>query len=626
MYIYYKRTYTSIYPNYHPFFIRELRVMSTITRVVVGIFYLLLPLSVIADDQPGNYTDSLKVINEKIRLGHAENNLEMCAQGYYDRARYNFSVHLRDQDVMYDLIESAKIYRYLKNDFGFYRARMALADFYIEEEIFLDEAIKLTAEAYQFYVDQNRKTEQAKAITQLGEVYQKKLDYEKAISYVEDGLKASLELENVQMELTNRLLITRLLGNLGNVEKVIEQGEYIIQKESDLGLNQVSAEAFFLIGSNLMMDDQVEKSLYYLKNAVKLNYNVNDLAYQSNSLLSKAYFALDSMTAAYKHLKIANDITSELYNREKYAMASEIAVKYQSYEKDKEIRALEEDNQLYAFKLNQRTRFFIIVTILLVLCALAVYNYFRLQKQRFKMERLLARQKEEISKQKINELESTLKIKNLQSMVLGQEAERTRIAQDLHDSLGGTLSTLKLQYDALQVEHEGLTDDGEYLRIMGMIDGACNEVRDIARNLKPISLGKLGLTAALKDLVNRYSLKGIMDISLHTHEVDGVLSEEAKLHVYRIIQELLNNALKHADATEIDVQVNKMDGELFIVVEDNGKGFDLDNTAHGLGLGNLQSRVNVLRGEIEIDSSRDLGTSVTVHIPIQTAQFEITES
>jgi len=154
-----------------------------------------------------------------------------------------------------------------------------------------------------------------------------------------------------------------------------------------------------------------------------------------------------------------------------------------------------------------------------------------------------------------------------------------------------------------------------------MIDGACTEVRDIARNLKPISLEKIGLTAALSDLVNRYSINGVMEISLHTHDIDGILSSEAKLHVYRIIQELLNNAIKHARASEIDAQVNRKDEALFIMVEDNGLGFDISNVKQGLGFGNLQSRVNVLRGEMEIYSDIGKGTSVTVHIPLSTAQF-----
>ena len=229
------------------------------------------------------YTDTLRSINERIRIALAQDNLSATAQGYYDRAMHNFSVHIRDQDVINDLISSARIYRSTRDDYGFYKARMALANFYIDEEIFLDEAIKLTAEAYQFYTDQDAVFDKAKAITQLGKAYQRKLDYDKAIAYVEKGLKSSIELGDKEMELSNRVLITRLLGNLGNVEKVLEQGSYIINMENELELNLFSAEANFLMGSNLLMDDQIKKATKYLKSSVALNANINDLAYQSNS-------------------------------------------------------------------------------------------------------------------------------------------------------------------------------------------------------------------------------------------------------------------------------------------------------------------------------------------------------
>lgn len=600
----------------------EFRYMRALTGFLLALLLLGIDTDAFGQSKSNAHTDTLRSINERIRVASEKNDLEQTAQGYFDRAMENFNVHLSYRDVVNDLVTSAKIYRNIRDDFGFYKARLALADFYIEEEIYLDEAIKLTAEAYQFYETNDHNLYRAKAVTQLGKAYQKKLDYEKAIAYVEQGLKASVDLENIEMELSNRLLITRLLGNLGNVEKVLEQGMYILNKESTLGTNVVSAETNYVVGANLIMDGQLSQGISFLKNSIEKNQNTNDLAYQSNTLLSQVYFSLDSLTKAFNHLSIANDISKNLYNQKKFAMSNQAAVEYQTIEKDKEIRALEEDNELYAFKLTQRTRFFIIISVLLALAALAAYNYYRLQQQKFRMERLLSKQKNELTQQKINELESSLKIKNLQSMVLGQEAERTRIAEDLHDSLGGTLSTLKLQYDTLQLDHDELGADHDYQKIMGMIDGACAEVRDIARNLKPIALEKLGLTAALKDLVNRYSIRGVLDISLHTHDIDGVLSDEAKLHVYRIIQELLNNSLKHANAKEIDVQVNKMDKELFVVVEDDGIGFDLDSAKQGLGLENLKSRVNVLRGEMEIDTTLERGTSVTVHIPLSTAQFE----
>ena len=212
-----------------------------------------------------------------------------------ERAMHNFRVHLRDRDVINDLIESGKLFRQMRDDEGFYRARMALANFYIEEEIFLDEAVKLTTEAYQFYKENGIDINQAKAVTQLGKAYQRKLEYDKAITYVQLGLEFSMKLKDVEMELTNRLLITRLLGNVGNVEKLLEQGEYILQKEKELGLNYVSAETNFILGSNLMMDDQIVKAIPYLRTAVQLNNAINVLAYQSNTLLSKAYVTTDSI-------------------------------------------------------------------------------------------------------------------------------------------------------------------------------------------------------------------------------------------------------------------------------------------------------------------------------------------
>ena len=586
------------------------------------IFYCLLAcVGLDAQVREPDYSDRLRGINERIRVSLETDDYSASAEGYYDRAIHNFKVHLKNQDVIDDLISSARIYRRIRDDDGFYKARMALANFYVREDIFLNDALILTEEAHQYYLENNKAHESAVSVTQLGEVYKKRLDYEKAIEYVDQGLKASIQLEDVEMELNNRLLIAQLFSNLGNVENVIDQGDYIIKKENELGLNHVSSEVYYLLGSTLILDDQTRKAKDYLKKSIEKNSGTNDLAYQSNSLLAKTYYSLDSINLAFKHMSMANEITTQLYNQEKYALANVSAVKYQSFEKERVIRELREDNEITAFKLNQRTRLILIISILAILSALVIYNYFRSQRHRFRIERLLGKQKEEIAQQKINELESSLKIENLQSMVLGQEAERTRIAQDLHDSLGGSLSTLKLQYDALQLDHDELTQDNSYSKIMNMIDDACTEVRDIARNLKPIALEKLGLAAALKDLINRYSIQDVMEISLHTNQIDGLLSNEAKLHVYRIVQELLNNSIKHADASEIDVQLNKIEETLLIMVEDNGNGFDQQNAKQGLGLGNLQSRVNVLRGEMEIDSSPDRGTSVTVHIPLHTADF-----
>jgi signal transduction histidine kinase len=566
-----------------------------------------------------SYVEILKKINDRITQSSEKEDWANLALAYYDRARCNFYVPLRNQDIIGDLIESAKLYKYLKDDLGFYNARLALAEFYILEEIFLDDALKLTAESFRFYNEKGIKKKVINATYQLGRIYKKKLDYEKAIPYVEKALAGSIEIGDHQGELESRLLIIELFGKLGNVERVIEQGLYSIELEKTYGLNIVSAQIYHLMASNLYKDGQLKRAFEYAQQSAELNPKKNSLSEQNFTLLASLYKEQGEPESAYEHALLATNIKTELYNQEKYALSNQLAVKYQTFEKEKEIKELEQDNELIEFRLTQRTRVFIILLSLFSLIAAGAFYLYRLQRQKLAIKNLIAQQQEEISKQKINELENSLNIKNLKAMVKGQEAERTRIATDLHDSLGGMLSTLKLQYDTLQLDHKELAQDADYYKVMDLIDEACKDVRDIARNLKPNALEKMGLEPALKDLINRYSLRGTMDISLHTSQVDNLLSEDAKLHVYRIIQELLNNALKHAHATEIDVQINNYDDELVIVVEDNGSGFNQETVTKGLGLGNLESRVNLLRGEMEIDTSPNKGTSVMVHIPIATA-------
>ncbi len=568
------------------------------------------------------YLSQLKDLNARVEQSLEQNDIASRALAYYDRAKLNFSVPLRNQDIIGDLIESAKLYKYLNDELGYYNTRLALAEFYILEEIYLDEAFKLTTEAFRFFKKNGVIHKEIIATKQMGQVYQKKQDYEKAIPYIEQALSSSINIDDHAQELNIRVLIIDLFGKLGKVEKVVEQGLFSIKLEDKYGLQSITPKVYHLMANYLYMDGQYGPSLDYAETSMKLNTNA-DLAIENYDLLAKLYEQLSQYDKAYKAAMSANENRVDQYNQQKYALSNQLAVKYQTYEREREIRDLEQENEMKEVHLLQRTRlFFIIGSILLLLTGVAIYFY-RLQKQKLAAKNLISQQQQEINKQKINDLENSLKIKNLKSMVNGQEAERTRIATDLHDSLGGMLSTLKLQYDSLQIDHQDLGEDQDYHKIMDLIDEACKDVRDISRNLKPNALEKLGLSAALKDLINRYNTRGVLDISLHINEVDGILNNESKLHVYRIIQELLNNALKHAQAKEIDVQINKNREFLMIMVEDNGIGFIENEVVKGLGLGNLQSRVNLLKGEITFDSVPGQGTSVIVHIPIVAASIVI---
>ena len=211
-------------------------------------------------------------------------------------------------------------------------------------------------------------------------------------------------------------------------------------------------------------------------------------------------------------------------------------------------------------------------------------------------------------------LEDELQINSMQSMIAGQEVERERIAKDLHDSLGGLLSTIKLQVERIRLGEGGAGRSPEVNKATDLLDVAVSEVRTISQDLQPGALKRLGLVPAINDLVNRYQSSSGPEISFQHYGIPTVLDQNLALSIYRIVQEILNNAIKHAEASEIFVQLNREEDSIVIHIEDDGKGFDPDKKYESMGLENIRSRVNYLRGSLEIDSREGIGTSFIIHI------------
>jgi len=202
-------------------------------------------------------------------------------------------------------------------------------------------------------------------------------------------------------------------------------------------------------------------------------------------------------------------------------------------------------------------------------------------------------------------------------MINGEERERERIAKDLHDSLGGLLSTVKLQFDNFKAKINGHHHIEQYTKASNLLDDAVEEVRSISRNLQPTALKRLGLVPAIKDLINRFDDPDMPEIYFQTYDVASDINELTALSIYRVVQELLTNSLKYAQAKEILLQLNGENDELYLQYEDDGIGFDVDNPPKkGMGLDNIFSRINYLKGQIQMDSKPGEGISVIARIPL----------
>ncbi len=203
----------------------------------------------------------------------------------------------------------------------------------------------------------------------------------------------------------------------------------------------------------------------------------------------------------------------------------------------------------------------------------------------------------------------------LESLLDGQEKERKRIAEELHDGLNGELSAIKYHISSIKEEISGFHDKGNLQKAIEMIDQVCSQTRRISHDLMPTSIVDFGLVEA----VNQYCIKinNSHPIGLEFQYFGDIVSLPKKIEttIYRIIQELINNCMKHSDANYALVQMNFHDRELFITVEDNGKGFDSENANLGLGLQNIRSRIHLLKAEMEISSNQN-GSSFQISIDL----------
>jgi signal transduction histidine kinase/ligand-binding sensor domain-containing protein len=221
------------------------------------------------------------------------------------------------------------------------------------------------------------------------------------------------------------------------------------------------------------------------------------------------------------------------------------------------------------------------------------------------------------------ERERTLQHEFSRALLESQEQERKRIAAELHDSLGQSLLTVK-NYATMALKEPTLPEKTQK-QLREISDGtsaSIEEVRSIARALRPYQLDRFGLTKTLQDTAESVSRAGNLHLKAEIENIDGLFSADAEISIYRIAQESLNNVIKHSRASAARFEIRKVDGIVRVILEDNGVGFDLDGAVNGsfsgFGLANLRERVRLLGGTLKIETSPGKGTRLAVDIPRKT--------
>ncbi|MBP6573786.1 MAG: sensor histidine kinase, partial [Flavobacteriales bacterium] len=251
------------------------------------------------------------------------------------------------------------------------------------------------------------------------------------------------------------------------------------------------------------------------------------------------------------------------------------------------------------------------ISALLIFLSFILYRNLRQRKR-------LAKKERELYEQQMGDVMRQSEIRSLDSLMQGQEMERKRVAKDLHDRLGSMLSAIKLQFGALEGKVETVREENkqQYRHVTTLLDDAVGEVRRISHDMLKSSLAQFGLGGALDDLRQALSAPGKLDVEMTLFGLEERMEQKIEIAAFRMVQECVSNALKHAKATAITISVTRTTGALNVMVEDNGKGFDMSQVSEGMGLGNLRQRAAEVGGAVQFDSSPGYGTTVTIDVPL----------
>lgn len=387
---------------------------------------------------------------------------------------------------------------------------------------------------------------------------------------------------------------------LESYEKGIKSAE---KHRNQIALNRLKY-AEYEVNFKLKNYEKAKANLEYLLE--KTPFIVDQKNYYNK--LSEVYNATKNYDKAYFYANKSNRINDSLNDTKFKSEIVELEAKYKKAENEKKINLLQSQNEKAALLVNNNrlnTILFAVLSVLLFLIVLFLWILNNNQKK-------LSIQKEINHEQELTSLEDQQKLSVSNALIEGEEVERKRIARDLHDGLGSMLSGLKIHLKL--AEKENALSAAE---VNNLLDKSIKELRNISQNLMPESLLKLSLEHALRDLCMANS-NAKTQIEFQYLIQKPNLPKNYEIVIYRIIQELLNNALKYAEASLILVSCSQNKDTFFITVEDNGVGFDImDKNNNGMGLRNIKNRVEILKGKLEIESEVNKGTSAYIELKVK---------
>jgi two-component system, NarL family, sensor kinase len=440
-------------------------------------------------------------------------------------------------------------------------------------------------------------------------------DYKKSMEYCRKAYTISKEIVYPQGQETSLLNQVEIYIQMNttdfNFDEIIYKGTEAIQVAQSINDEDGVVTGHIGLSKGYFLKKDYEKSEDYWEQAFAIAFKMKFIDRLSTlyRLKSDMGFAQQNFRMAYFYRDKYDSLSDVMMNESLLKNIQNLEAKYENEKKEVRIKTLEQEKQIQI--LNVRQKNILIYVFVWSIPAVLITGF---------LLYLNNKNKQTIQAQKIKELEQQRQIIAADSILKGQEDERTRIAQDLHDGLGSMLSAVKLTLNTMKGKIILIEDNARlFTKAHEQLNGSISEMRRVAHNMMPGALVKLGLQYGLQDYCDSINESKQLRVDTQFYGLEKRLEATKEIVIYRIVQELINNSIKHANATHLLVQVIKQDDELNITIEDNGVGCNSDRikSKNGTGLRNIRSRVDYLKGKMDIQSTLGKGTSVHIACRVQ---------
>ncbi len=457
----------------------------------------------------------------------------------------------------------------------------------------------------------NAKERIASSLFNLSVAYNNIKAFDKAIIAATEVIQLSKENGNERVQAYGLSNLCDVYIKLGKIAQAINYEKEALQLAIKVGDRSMEATCQRGLAMCYLQQKDYINAEAKANEAIRIYTELNELDAKMNAtkILADIAFATGDPAKGYAYELICDELLQKHINQVISGQSANLEKKYETAKKEILIKQLEAEKKIQSLNIRQKSTLNYILIgaafTLLILSLLYRRNY---------------KQKQRIQQQRIAELETLQQLTATAAVLKGEEQERTRMARDLHDGLGGMLSGIKYSFNNMKGNLIMTPENAQaFERSMDMLDSSIKEMRRVAHNMMPEALVKFGLNTALQDFCNDVNNSGALQINYQSIGLENAsLEQTTAITIYRIVQELINNTMKHAAANTALVQVTKTNNQISVTVEDDGKGFDssLLQKAKGIGWSNIQNRVEFLKGTLDIQSADGKGTSVHIELNI----------